>query len=246
MKTTMTWARSTLTLLVLLAGAAGAGVAPEEAAKLGKELTPLGAIRAGNADGSIPAWEGGITTPPAAYRPGTHHVDPFAADTVLFTITAANADQYKEFLSPGQIAMLQRYAKTWSMPVYPTRRSASYPQRVYDAIIANAQTAETVEGGDGVAKATISSPFPIPRTGVEAIGTICFAIAARPRVMSSPRPCPRPAATTPWSSSNSGLCFRTPCREQPSRVSVTGRSISSKRFLRRRVWPAASYLSTKR
>ncbi len=41
-----------------------AKVSPKEAARLGKELTPLGAIRAGNAEGTIPSWEGGITQPP--------------------------------------------------------------------------------------------------------------------------------------------------------------------------------------
>ena len=33
-----------------------AKVSPEEAGKLGKELTPSGAIKAGNAEGTIPAW----------------------------------------------------------------------------------------------------------------------------------------------------------------------------------------------
>ena len=31
----------------------------EEAAQLGKTLTPLGAEKAGNKDGTIPAWDGG-------------------------------------------------------------------------------------------------------------------------------------------------------------------------------------------
>ena len=44
-------------------------------ARLGADLTPLGGEKAGNADGSIPAWEGGITTPPAGYKPGDHHPD---------------------------------------------------------------------------------------------------------------------------------------------------------------------------
>src|SRR5436190_20214499 len=32
---------------------------PEEVAKLGKELTAIGAVRAGNAEGTIPEWTGG-------------------------------------------------------------------------------------------------------------------------------------------------------------------------------------------
>lgn len=82
-----------------------AKVSPEEAAKLGiegTELTPMGAIRAGNADGSIPAWEGGIKTPPAGYTRGGWYIDPYADDQVLFTITAQNHEQYKDKLSTGQ------------------------------------------------------------------------------------------------------------------------------------------------
>ena len=44
------------------------------AGELGKDLTPLGAIKAGNADGSIPEWTGGITSAPAGYSKGKHHV----------------------------------------------------------------------------------------------------------------------------------------------------------------------------
>jgi hypothetical protein len=158
-----------LAALLLAAPALEAKVSPEEAAKLGKELTPLGAIRAGNEDGTIPAWDGGIKTPPAGYKPGMHHPDPFPDDKILFTITAANVDQYKDLLSVGQIAMFKRYPDTWRMNVYPTRRSASYPQRIYDMAIANATTAELSLGGNGVINAREAVPFPIPKEGVEAI-----------------------------------------------------------------------------
>ena len=158
-------------LLIFLLTASGtqAKVTPEEAAKLGKELTPLGAIRAGNADGTIPAWDGGITQPPASYKPGTHHPDPFIEEKTLLTITAANAEKYRDKLSPGQLAMLRRYPKTWRMSVYPTHRSASLPQHVYDATIANATTAELARGGNGVLHAKRGIPFPIPKAGVEAV-----------------------------------------------------------------------------
>lgn len=42
----------------LISAGASAAVTPEEAARLGKELTAVGAERAGNADGSIPEWTG--------------------------------------------------------------------------------------------------------------------------------------------------------------------------------------------
>src|SRR5690554_179052 len=41
-----------------LAGLANAAVSPEEAARLGQDLTCVGAERAGNADGSIPEFKG--------------------------------------------------------------------------------------------------------------------------------------------------------------------------------------------
>ena len=42
-----------------VASAAMAKVSPEEAARLGQDLTPMGSEKAGNADGTIPAWDGG-------------------------------------------------------------------------------------------------------------------------------------------------------------------------------------------
>lgn len=155
--------------LLLSAAGADAKVSPAEAAKLGKELTPLGAVRAGNEAKTIPAWEGGITTPPAGYERGKHHIDPYPAEKSLFTITAANVEKYKDNLSPGLLALFRRYPETFKMNVYPTHRSAAYPQHVYDAVIANATTADTAAGGNGVVNATIATPFPIPQNGVEAI-----------------------------------------------------------------------------
>jgi Protein of unknown function (DUF1329) len=152
-----------------LSGPAQGKVPAEAAARLERELTPLGAIRAANDDGRIPAWEGGILRPPAGYRPGSHHVDPYPDDAPLFTITAANLGQYAAKLSPGQIAMFERYPETWRLPVYPTRRSASLPQRIYDKTIANATTAELTPDGNGVLNAAEGIPFPIPQNGLEAI-----------------------------------------------------------------------------
>ncbi|MFZ2209392.1 MAG: DUF1329 domain-containing protein, partial [Porticoccaceae bacterium] len=83
-----------------------------EIAKLGldgTELTPAGAIRAGNAEGTIPEWKNEPIKPPAGWTPGTYHADPFADDKVLFTITAQNYQQYADKLSPGQVAMFKTY-----------------------------------------------------------------------------------------------------------------------------------------
>ena len=157
--------------LMLSTGVAFAGVSPQEAARLGgPELTPVGAERAGNEEGTIPPWTGGIREPLPGFEPGDHHPDPFAADPVLFTINAANADRYADKLSEGQRALLSKYPDSWYMNVYPTRRSAAYPEFVYEAIKANATRAELItEGLGGIAGAAVASPFPLPQQGVELI-----------------------------------------------------------------------------
>ncbi|AUN30334.1 DUF1329 domain-containing protein [Niveispirillum cyanobacteriorum] len=157
---------------VLLGGAIALAfslpVLAQSAADLGKTLTPMGAIKAGNADGTIPEWTGGITKPPANWQPGTIEVDPFPEDKVKFTITAANMAQYEDKLPEGLKALLKRYP-SYKMNVYPTRRSASYPDRIYKETIANATRAKLADGGNGVEGAKEGVPFPIPKEGVEAV-----------------------------------------------------------------------------
>lgn len=141
-----------------------------DASLLDTRLTPLGGERAGNAAGTIPAWNGGITQVPAGYAgPGSRHIDPYATDKPLFTITKATLDQYREHLTPGQIALFQTYPNSYAMPVYPTRRSASAPQWVYDNTRSNASRAKLVADGNGFVDAYGGIPFPIPQTGVEAV-----------------------------------------------------------------------------
>jgi len=146
-----------------------AAVSADEAEKLGTELTPLGAVMAGNEAGTIPAWDGGITTPPTSYQPGMHHPDPFPDDQVLFTITAENMDQYDEYLTDGYKALLKTYPDSYKMPVYTTRRSASYPEFVYEYTKKNATTSQLTEGGNGISGAVIGIPFPMPETGLEVV-----------------------------------------------------------------------------
>jgi hypothetical protein len=155
-------------LLIGVSTLSWAKLSPEEIARLGKDLTPLGAEMAGSTDGTIPPWQGGITEPPAGYKKGDHHPDPFADDQVLFTIDATNMEKYADKLTVGHMAMLKTYP-SFHMKVYPTRRSASAPQRIYDATRKIAATAELVNDGDGVRGAVNGIPFPIPKTGVEVI-----------------------------------------------------------------------------
>ncbi len=159
------------TAALLIAAPALAAVSPEEAARLGADLTPLGAEKAGNREGTIPEWTGGIRSPAEAgfpnRRPGEHYADPFAKDEPLFTITAQNMSQYADRLTEGHKRLLQAYPDTYKMVVYPTRRSAAFPQRIYDATKRNATTARLAPGGNGVIGAIEGIPFPIPKEGVE-------------------------------------------------------------------------------
>ncbi len=155
--------------LALTSAAAVAKVSLEESAKLGKELTPMGAEAAANADGSIPAWTGGITAAPAGYTLGDHHPDPFPGDKVQYTVTASNYEQYKEYLSLGQQKLFTTYPDTFKMNVYQTRRSASYPQHVYDETLNNSTRTELIREGNGIKQAAVGIPFPIPANGLEVI-----------------------------------------------------------------------------
>ncbi|MCY1409559.1 hypothetical protein D9M71_249120 [compost metagenome] len=154
--------------LSLLATGVMAAVSEQEAAKLGTTLTPLGAEKAGNADGSIPAWTGGLK-PGAAPLDNGFLGDPFASDKPLFVITAANAAQYKDKLTPGQMAMLQRYPDSYRIPVYKTQRTGASPQEVYDLAKKSAVTTQLINDGNGLGNfaQTRYYPFPIPKNGVE-------------------------------------------------------------------------------
>jgi hypothetical protein len=158
-----------LTISLVLSTSAIAKISGEQAAKLSTELTPMGATRAANKDGSIPKWTGGIKKAPAGYTPGDHHLDPYPNDKVEFTITSSNVSEYKSLLTPGQIKLFETYPNTYKMNVYQTRRSASYPEHVYKAVSDNATQSELVENGNGITKAAVGIPFPVPASGLEAI-----------------------------------------------------------------------------
>ena len=151
----------------MFAGQAWGAVSAEEAAKLGSSLTPMGAEKAGNG-GEIPPWTGGLTTPPANYKGDGIYVNPFPDEQPKFTIDQSNVDQYKDKLSPGQVAMIKRY-DDYFMPVYETHRTAAYPEAVMEQTIKNATTVELIKDGNGLGNYQSDTPFPIPQNGLEAI-----------------------------------------------------------------------------
>ncbi|GAA0687698.1 DUF1329 domain-containing protein [Marinobacterium maritimum] len=158
---------ASIAAIALNAGSALAAVSAEEAAKLGKELTPFGAEKAGNGS-DIPEWTGGLTTAPAGYTKGGNLVDPFADEKPLYTVTAQNYKEYSDLLSDGQKALFEK-KPTFKMNVYPTHRTAPIPDWVAKNTYNNALNAETTPDGNGVVNAYGGIPFPIPQNGNEAI-----------------------------------------------------------------------------
>src|SRR5438477_7332980 len=152
----------TLPLTIPEAAAASA----EEAAKLKSDLMPLGGERAGNKDGTIPAWDGGYSKVPAGFKPGQARPDPFAGEKPAFSITAKNVEQYTQRLTEGQMALLKKYP-TYRIDVYPTHRTAAAPQFVYDNTLKNATRAKSSADGNSIEGAYGGIPFPIPKTGAE-------------------------------------------------------------------------------
>lgn len=154
---------------IAIASSAIAAVTPEMAKRLDQDLTPLGSERAGNADGTIPAWTGGITSPPAGFQKGTHHINPYAGEQPLFTITRDNMAQYADRIAGPQKALLEKYGDTFKMNVYKSHRSCAQPDFVYEANRKNALTGQIVDSGNGVDNAFMGKPFPIPNSGYEVL-----------------------------------------------------------------------------
>ncbi|MGB1563082.1 MAG: DUF1329 domain-containing protein [Sinimarinibacterium flocculans] len=157
-------------LLLLVVAGAHARVAEEQLAQLGTSLTPVGAEAAANADGSIPAWDGGLVAAPECFAgAGSRYCDPFPDDAPLFTISVENLSRYEEYLSEAQAALLRRYPDSYRMPVYATRRSFANPVFVYEASRANALRAELQGNGEVLSGAVTGVPFPIPGNAFEVI-----------------------------------------------------------------------------
>jgi hypothetical protein len=149
--------------------AAHAAVTAEEAKALGTTLTAIGAEKAGNKDGTIPAYTGGITTPPAGFKAGDGiRPDPFASEKPRLVIDAKNMAQNADKLTEGTKALLQKYP-TFRVDVYPTHRSVAFPKFVADNTAKDAVSAKTTNDGRSMEGAHAGFPFPIPKTGYEAM-----------------------------------------------------------------------------
>lgn len=145
-------------------------MAQPDFSRLGQDLTPIGAERAGNAAGSIPEWTGGLAPDAASPLPNGFAENPFAGEQPEFVITAQNYKEHAQNLTPGQIAMFERYPDTYRMPVYKTHRSVGFEQGLYDKVKRMAGQAQLVNNGDGITNFPQGTfAFPIPQSGVEVI-----------------------------------------------------------------------------
>jgi hypothetical protein len=160
-----------------------AQVSAEEAKQLGTKLTEFGAEKAGNADGSIPAYTGGLTQPPAGWaRESGRYDDPFAGEKPLYSVTAKNMAQYANMLTEGNKAMLARFPDTYRLDVYPTHRTVAYPAWVLKNTVKNATTARLTGKVEGDAVAGVDAdnspfpgiPFPVPKNGVQVLWNYNF------------------------------------------------------------------------
>ncbi|MGH8459083.1 MAG: DUF1329 domain-containing protein, partial [Nevskiales bacterium] len=173
-----------ITTLLLASGlslSAQAGVSPEQAAQLGQSLTPVGAEKAGNASGSIPAWNGPANFSDEKKKLTRAQLEDMRKNRPqefenflntppgepLYVITKDNLGQYQGQLTAGHIALFRRYPD-YRMKVYKTVRSAYYPDAIYTATRANATRAK-LDGTDSVHGAELGFPFPIPKNGAEVI-----------------------------------------------------------------------------
>ena len=150
---------------------AHAGISPEEAERLGTELTPLGAEKAGNADGSIPAWDPAMTPIPADFVPGSdNYPNPFPDEKPLYTIDGDNWREHMDVLTAGSQAMFEKLGPHgFKMNVYPTKRSYETPDWYYANTRKNAVNARLVEDGQKIEGNLPGTPFPIPQSGLEVL-----------------------------------------------------------------------------
>ena len=157
--------RAFIPLLISLAlcPPAWAKVSESEAAALGQSLTPVGGEKAGNGS-SIPEWTGGLPK-----QPMQRGDNPFGDDKALFVITHENYREHEKHLTEGQKALLKTFPDSYRIPVYPSRRSASFPNYIYEATRENATRVELSNDGHGFCCTAQGFPFPIPKSGIEAL-----------------------------------------------------------------------------
>src|SRR5262245_49329113 len=146
-----------------------AAVSADEAKQLGTTLTAVGAEKAANKDGTIPEYTGGMTAAPSGYQKGSGiRPSPFPDEKPRLTITGKDAAANADKLTEGTKELLKRYP-TMRLDIYPTHRTVALPAKVLANTAKNATGAKSVNGGLGVEGMLSGVPFPIPKSGYEAM-----------------------------------------------------------------------------
>ena len=164
--------RITLLAAVLAAAVtapAQAALSADEAKALGTTLTAIGADKSASKDGLIPAYTGGLNTPPAGFKAGDGiRPNPFANEKPRLAIDGKNMAAHAGQLTEGTKALLQKYP-SFRVDVYPTQRSVAFPKWVGDNTAKIALRAKTSNEGRSIEGAHAGFPFPIPKNGYEAM-----------------------------------------------------------------------------
>jgi len=149
--------------------AAQAAITADEAKALGTTLTPVGADKSANKDGTIPAYTGGMKSGPAGYKAGDGiRPDPFAGEKPRLVIDAKNMAEHADKLTAGTKELLQKYP-SFRVDVYPTHRTVAFPKFVTDNTATNSVKAKTTNEGRSIEGVHAGFPFPIPKDGYEAM-----------------------------------------------------------------------------
>jgi hypothetical protein len=155
----------------IMPGAAAFALASWTCIAGASELTVVGAERAANKDGSIPALSATMDRPTPGWSPGKSRLEHwrYKDEKPQFVIDASNVDKYANKLSAGQIELIKTI-KGYSMPIYPTHRSCVMPDFVQNNTKANISKAKIADDGWSLDTAALPGvPFPQPKSGIEAI-----------------------------------------------------------------------------
>lgn len=166
-----------LLVICLLGTAAQAAVSKEGEAKLGSDqYNCLGGKIAGTEE--VAKWTGKwFKQWPGMNKESGYVPSPYADEKPDFTVTADNMSKYADKLTEGQKALLEKYPDEFRMNVYPSHRDFRMPDYVCKDTKSNATHAKLIEDGLAVTGHGGGVPFPVPKTGLQAIWNVINAIS---------------------------------------------------------------------
>ncbi|HET8883332.1 MAG TPA: DUF1329 domain-containing protein [Solimonas sp.] len=158
--------------LFFTAAAAARATAAEAAELGGARLTCNGAEKAGS-DSGVAQWTGKFQGNwPGMQAKSGYVAGPYANEKPLFKISAANMAQYADKLTDGEKALMKKYPQSYWMNVYPSHRDFADSDETCARAKDNAVNAEIIDDGKGLKGTAGAIPFPIPKSGLEAIWNV--------------------------------------------------------------------------